>query len=1090
MTEPDAAHHAEDEAQRAVIREALGETLFVEAGAGTGKTRALVDRVVSLILDGRPVDRIIAITFTEKAAAELRDRVRAALEEALTEFPDRAPVIQTALDALDRAQISTIHAFGMAQLRFFAAEAGIDPDFRVLDELQTDRRLQERWRVYLEGLAGDKEAVAAIDRALALGLTTRDIAKLARDLASRPELAARLEERPPDPGPADWPDVGKMQRQLEALPLASVAEGDSLRRRVEGLLALVRRMMREGADRESMLASGYGVLSQKWGIGRQDDWGGREQIQLVRETASEAAEQLTETLAGCRAAALASLLPLIVRFVREDMVARGKDGTLTFDDLILGLRDLLQASPAAARAMRERYDALLIDEFQDTDPLQVDIALAFATDPESGRLEPGRLFLVGDPKQSIYRFRRADMAIYSRTRSLVEEAGGRFPGLSLNRRSRHAVLDWVNQVFSGMIGEGENPNVQPPYHPIHSDRFGELRGPGVGCFGGAESGKSARDVRRLDARAVAAHCLAALEEGWQVMERDGTVRDASLRDIAILIPSRAILGPLERALADAGIPFRVEGGSLIYRTQEVRDLINCLTSIDDPADEVATVGALRSVAFACSDVDLALHRAEGGSFNYLAPGLDERDGPVAEGLRVIKEFHLARHDASLASLVERFVADRGLVDVGILVQADRNSFRRMRFMVEQARAFEEDGPESLRAFVTWMERRASEAMLDHEGGGLDDDEDAVRVLTIHGAKGLEFPIVFVAGLGTSPSYQTGTYGVDYAQDQVAVRIGAKTRGARFEVGPVQAVDDLERAHTDAEACRMLYVACTRARDHLVVSLYHPERAARSWARRLLSYGASEHGQQRSALPTARRASVMPFSDLEVELSEGLSREEFRSARTSIVAAARRQRYTSATALGPQWKEEATDESEPWSRGRGGTRVGRAVHAAVQGLPWDADDSLIAAFARAQAVAEAIPERAGEVERLVKKALQSEAADRARSAARALREVPFALSQDGTILEGFVDLVIETDAGLEIVDWKTDDVPRAAVAERLREYELQAGLYVLGIETATGRSVNKVTYVFVRAGLEASPGEPPSLRAAALSRLHEEREAPR
>ena len=170
------------------------------------------------------------------------------------------------------------------------------------------------------------------------------------------------------------------------------------------------------------------------------------------------------------------------------------------------------------------------------------------------------------------------------------------------------------------------------------------------------------------------------------------------------------------------------------------------------------------------------------------------------------------------------------------------------------------------------------------------------------------------------------------------------------------------------------------------------------------------------------------------------------------------------------------------RGRGGTRLGRAVHAAIQSLPLDADEAMIEAFSRAQAVAEAIPDRSGEVARLVRQALQSDAAARARAAPRALREVSFAAEFDGVILEGFADLIIETADGIEIVDWKTDDIPAAAVRERLRQYELQAGLYVLGIESATGRPVTRVTYVFARAGLEESPGEPASLSARARAQL--------
>jgi ATP-dependent helicase/nuclease subunit A len=198
------------------------------------------------------------------------------------------------------------------------------------------------------------------------------------------------------------------------------------------------------------------------------------------------------------------------------------------------------------------------------------------------------------------------------------------------------------------------------------------------------------------------------------------------------------------------------------------------------------------------------------------------------------------------------------------------------------------------------------------------------------------------------------------------------------------------------------------------------------------------------------------------------------------------RYTSATAIAaavhpaPERGQETGDE--PWSRGRGGTRVGRAVHASLQSLALDAGTTAIASVAAAQAVAEAVPERVDEVAGLVAAGLASRAAARARLAVGALREVPFALARDGVVVEGFIDLVVPTLTGLEIIDWKTDDVTARGVAERLRSYELQAGLYAHGLQEATGLPVERITYVFLRPCVEASPGDPQALAQAALGGL--------
>ena len=1075
---------------RRQIREMLDATLFVEAGAGTGKTAALVDRYLALVLGGRRVERVVAITFTEKAAAELKDRVRQGLETRLgaeNTAPERR-LIEEALAALDRAQISTIHAFCQTLLRSFAARAGIDPAFQVVDDVAAERRFEERWRAFLEQLGNDRGAIDVIDRALDLGLTTQRLQELAHELWRRSELAERLRGRPLLADGAGWPDLDALRDELSSIDTSLVPDDDALLKRINLTLSRIDELRNTPAsEREVRLVALTAGLSVKLGgTGRAPNWRGSTSIAQVRDTVSQVHQALLDSVADLRSEALADLLPFVVRFVVEEARERRRDGRLVFDDLILGVRDVLHDDANARLAMRRRYDAILIDEFQDTDPLQAEIALAFAGLPES-MPQAGRLFLVGDPKQSIYRFRRADMAIYARTQQTIVEAGARTLDLSLNRRSVPGILGWVNQVFESLIGNGSSVEVQPAYKDIDPFRAdGGLEGPDVAWFGSALA-DPAGAIRQHEARHVAAYCREIVRQEWSVAERDGRVRAAQYRDIAILLPARTILQPLERALAAEGIPYRVEGGSLVYATQEVRDLINCLSAIDDPSDDVAVVAALRSPAYACSDVELALFRRNAG-FNYLSPTLDQAEGRVAEGLRDLRARHLERGKGPLAAQVERLTTDRRLVEIGLLDSGNRNAFRRARFLVEQARAFESEGPESLRSFVEWLERRAGEAIYDHEGAGLDDDEDAVRVLTIHAAKGLEFPIVFLAGLGAPQRTSSITFGHDREDGSIAVQIGSQ--GRRFELGPIDRVREHEGLHEIAERVRLLYVAATRARDHLLVSLFHKRDAGTSLAARLLSAGAAEIAP---ALPPVELTATRPPSPLaglepEVEFED---ESVFISERRRLLEDAHRRRYTSATALGrraeaseAEDKDEQDDESEPWSRGRAGTHVGRAVHAALQTLAWDASEAEVAAVARAQAVAEAVPDEAERIARLIRSALASDAAQRARAARRALREVPFAFEEGRYIVEGFADLVIETDDGLEIVDWKTDQVPENAVETRLRNYETQAGLYVLGVERATRRQVTTVSYVFVSAGVERSPGTPSELAEAALERLQD------
>ncbi len=1079
-----------DDVARELISGRLDATMLVEAGAGTGKTRALVDRVVSLVASGRAtIDRIAAITFTERAAAELRERVRAGLDERVAAGGDDAGRCRAARDGLDRAQLSTIHAFGQALLRAMAAEAGIDPDMTVLDQMAADRRFEERWRATLEAVDPASAEGQAIDRALGRGLSIAGLRRLATALSEREDLAARLRDAPPGAPAPRWEVIDEVAEAVAALDCTRVATGDDLLAHIEAVRQVVERLRdADPRDRDALLPEAVALATKKLGrTGRAPNWGGSDRIGAARDGLLAAGADLAGLLAAARAEALCGVLPWIAGHTLDDADVRRRAGTLVFGDLILWTRDVLRDVPAAREALRARYDALLIDEFQDTDEWQVEIAEAFAAAGDGG-LDPGRLFLVGDPKQSIYRFRRADMAVYSAERSRVEGAGGLLPSLTGNRRSQAGVIRWVNAVMEDLFAEEGDPALQPPYVPITAARDTPLTGPGVAWMGGP-SPERAWEIRMAEAADVAATCRAAVEEGWQVQDRDGPPRTVGLRDIAVLLPARTGLSAVEGALRTAGVPFRVEGGGLVFRTQELRDLLNCLAAIDDPADEVAVVGALRSTAFACSDVELARHRSAGLRFNYLAPALDEADGPVAAALRSLRAHHRRRHDTSLATVVERFVAEHHLVEVGLVDGRTRDAYRRARFVVEQARAFEADRPQGLRAFVAWMEERTTGPILDRDGSGLDDDEDAVRILTVHAAKGLEFPVVILAGIGANPVAASAPTVSAAADGGIVATVGSKTSGRRMWLGDVDAAEALERAHQRAEGARLLYVAATRARDHLVVSLHHQEtRATKSGARRLIDAGATEHAARWEPPPPAPGGALTPLHGLRVDPAAptAAAHEE---ARASLVAAARAERYTSATGLAadaapaePERGAEGGDE--PWSRGRGGSRVGRAVHAAIQSLTLASGPQEVEAVAAAQAVAEAVPERADEVAELVRAALLSDAAVRARSAAGSLREVPFAVRRGAVVVEGFIDLVVPTAAGLEIVDWKTDDVAPGEVGARVEGYALQAGLYALALQEATGQPVARITYVFLRPGVEVSPGDPHALAAAASRRVAE------
>jgi ATP-dependent exoDNAse (exonuclease V) beta subunit len=759
---------------------------------------------------------------------------------------------------------------------------------------------------------------------------------------------------------------------------------------------------------------------------------------------------------------------------------------------------------------------VLLDEFQDTDPLQIQLAvLLTSTDAAAGGLdwrdvpvEAGGLTVVGDPKQSIYRFRRADLRVYddARTRLGLAETT-----LVENFRSVPEIIDCVNTVFSALLGEG-TVGIQAPHVDLHAHRTARTDGEGaVSIFGEAVDERVA-EIRDWEADDVAAIVQQVKRDEWPVCRGDGSVDGAvdgaRFADIAILIPSRTVLPGIEDALERAGIPARVESQSLLFATAEIRDLLSILTAIDDPSDDIAIVAALRAPAFGCSDVELADYASAGGRWDYRVAATVTPEGlahehPVLRGLRALCDFADQRWWRSVTQTVEAVVRERGMLELAVARRRPRDHWRRIRYFLDQARAWDDASQGTLRGFVEWAHEQAEERARVSESVAPEPDDDAVRILTVHGAKGLEFPVVVLAGLSTQPPNFSPA--VVWGPDgRAEYRVGRKA--TRTETPGYQAALELEAAHDQAERLRLLYVAMTRARDHLVVSLHRKVGApchAASIAAQLEASAARvvEPGAPARAVSVPGHAAPPP---------EPESFERWDAERTAAVARAARARTVAATALAAAAesatgrieldpllaKEPPPDQSPPWRRGRAGTAIGRAVHAVLQtcdlttGDPTTGDPttgdlttgnlttgSELADAAHAQALAEGVPDRSDEVRALAAAAMQAPVVrDAIEHGRRWWREVPVAAEVDGMLLEGFVDLLVETDDGLAVVDYKTDQVADDDLDRLLARYAVQGAAYAVALEAALDRPVTRCVFVFARPG-GALERDVPDLAAA-------------
>ncbi len=795
--------------------------VFVEAGAGTGKTHELVGRVTELVASGEAVPRgLVAITFTEAAAAELRDRVRRGIELAADDTARTGAERQrcaAALERLDAAAITTIHGFAMRLLAEHAGQAGLPDDFEVLDEVQAELGFQERWAAFVPQLLGPGAHQAAVARALALGGRVADLREIARGLCDNWDRVVGLDLSTAELSPVD---LGGLRACIgAAVDAARQAGGARLAgRALDELVPFAERLDRvvaaEGQGSGRALALVVNDLPDV-------KVGGATPAAAVelRAALDALTEERRRLVAGLASEVLAALLAPLAGFALEAAEERRREGRLEFHDLLVRAVLLLRENPDVRCELAERLDALLVDELQDTDPLQAEIVHLLGA--------ANRCF-VGDPKQSIYRFRRADLAVYEQVR---EGFGTEVDTLSLNRRSVPGVLDWVNAVFSQLMQAADGG--QARFVPLESAR---PPGPGAGTWlgaggsrtglavvglGGAHPEGRVAEMRQLEAAQMASLVTDLLSSGATVDDGRGSQRQLRLDDIAVLLPTRASLPAVEQGFEQAGVPYRIESRSLLFGTDEVHDVLVVLAALDDPGDEVSVVAALKGLAYACSDSDLLAWRMAGGTWRASGEEVDIPEGlspehPVAESLRDLQHMRAMAAGLPANLVVDLVIRQCRLVELAATSPRPRDRWRRYRLLLDEARAFVEGGGEALGDFVGWIRMQADAGATRLEVAAPEEDDHAVRILTVHGAKGLEFPVVMLSGLNAVPA--TSAPALVWASGRPELKIGLVANGLRSS-GYTEALAE-DRRQDELERCRLLYVAATRARDLLVVGLHH------------------------------------------------------------------------------------------------------------------------------------------------------------------------------------------------------------------------------------------------------------------------------
>ncbi len=1062
----------------------LDTSFCLEAGAGTGKTTILVERFLSIIRRGRAeCPAVTAITFTEKAASEMKDRLFGRIEQLLAEkdpSDQERPLLEKARDDLERAQISTIHAFAAAILREFPLEAGIDPDFQQLDAFDAAIFEDDCFGEFLGN--ADRKHEVALRKLMPLGRPGFCI-DLLRELTfyyyhsrtSRAQggifeesAATDVNVRPRgDFDPSEHREylVSSASRLMDLVRTGSVSSDDAGLAEIRAFDEEVRHL----EDLEGQpLASRILTVPPPKAKGNQNNWTPSESCKLQKMLCREIAGTHEEYCAAYMDDLRDALSGWCGDFVEFTDAKKKRSGILDFDDLLIGVRKVLDDS-RVLEALRRRYRYILVDEFQDTDPLQAEIIMLLAGRPGSSGIdpEPGRLFVVGDPKQSIYRFRGADVEIYEQIKEAIAGAGAVL-NITQNFRSVPGVIEWVNKAFSVLIKKPEDGRYMPQYEPVHAMREGD--GPAVFHLDLNTGTTRSDEFRREEGIAVARYIWDLVESGREVLDPlTRKQRPVRFGDIALIYRSTTGINHYEDPLREADIPYLVEGGKLYYTRQEVRDISNAVWVIEDPYDSAALLAMLRSPMFGFSDEEIFLFTRAGGRLNYLEAGVPETGEFDAfhEAFSLLARLHGERNSEGPVATLNSLLARTGYLSTSKLRVHGEQRVLNLRKAIQTARVFEEKIL-SFRHFARWMRDQDILGAAEGESPAIDEGENAVRMITIHKAKGLQFPVVILVNL------IQGMHGPDKfipRKDGLpAMRISSR-RTSDYPDASLR-----EDSMNTAETIRMLYVAATRAGDILVIPRSPGKKRG---AKPLYSHLADALSdvtpvllQDLPELPSGEGPfTVMPKITPENMAAGAGAREKWAAARKELLGSSP-PGPVNVSPSGLERFEQREDEFTGPDRESAllfGTAFHRMMELALQRYrPLSVEE----------AVREAVFEcGAAHLEEelfvLGTKALQSDLMKEAAGADKLIVEPPFTVPLPGGILDGRLDLVFSCGEGWTVVDFKTDDIAPGDIPARLDAYRPQGAAYAWALDRLGISPVSRVVFYFVRPdaemSIEAGPG---------------------
>ncbi|WP_066256248.1 UvrD-helicase domain-containing protein [Neobacillus drentensis] len=1053
-----------DQAARDKIKSQLKTNFLVEAGAGSGKTTSLVDRMVNLIYTGTAeIQEIVAITFTRKAADELKVRFQAKLEEAWKNEQDLDINFRLglALQNIESCFLGTVHAFCAKLLRERPIEANLDLTFTELEEADDIDILEEAWQLYLQTLM-DEEA-HRFEIIEELGITVENLFPWLKGLKEYSDVEWVTETRPKPELQADYQSFMLIIKEAKrSVPEEEPLKGyDSLQK---AILTAVQKERFINPEKEKDIISILELFDKNLKP-TYNRWPSKEDAKFYEEKVKATFEVSIKPLIQ---AWKEYCHPKIIRFLEEAVQGyqhlKRERSLLNFQDLMIYTSTLLKGNPEVRAYFQAKYRYLLVDEYQDTDPIQAEIMFYLTSEDINEKTwtkckpKAGSLFVVGDPKQAIYRFRRADIDTYNRVKQLIEEHGGEVLQLTTNFRSLDTVTKELNKVFQKHLPEVES-DYQAAYRPLIAYHEGTGAGfTGIKRLTVPADYKKKEEVILIDAENIALTIQTLIGQGHQA------------KDFMVLTRYTDGVAVYAKTIEDMGIPVSISGEVILGETMEFQDLWILLKSFLDTTDEVGFIAVLRGIFFGISDQELYQWRQAGGRFSIYANIPTEISPEVSDKFRFALE-KLQGCQKLIRTLSPTAAIERIIEEVGfylLLLKNGRNkrTYKSLLQMLEALRKQEAAGKTTYKQVLEVLTELIFEKTVV---ANLEDEADAVRIMNIHKAKGLEAPIVFLAHPTKlvspesflsqhikredhiSKGYFTFTVKNGYSDKEIALPPEWETHKAK------------ELEYLTEEELRIIYVAATRAEQALIISS-HTGNKKNPW--NILF--------EMDDIEELELPEVEPY--VVHSITEELTLSEFQARTVSKNSWLDQSKLKTFEQWSPtkdkDYSEVITIEREAGGGKDWGTLIHDVFEKAVQGQ--DLSNYIKAALHKYNI----LEDREKEVWSYLENLQTSPLWDELMTAEEMLTEVPFTLKvEKGDSLyssiskhpdnlhpfyvKGTIDLIYKKNGTWTIVDYKTDRAKQDKDYEKLQAfYRSQLSFYKDAWEELTRETVSKELLYFL------------------------------